>query len=723
MPSPSETAHSPWGDGVGPAASLLHDGGSITLIEGSTFCVSDPSGDISPHRPHGLFVLDTRVLSRWQLHISGARLETLAVASSTPYDATFAGRVPWGGHHAESDLVVLRRRHVGDGMRERLELRNYGSNPARCTVELHVDADFADVFEVKESRTERRGHHTFTSNTTTLEIARELDGQVRAATLSLSQPATIEPGRLVWVLELPPKGGAELCIELSLSIDGIAQPPRFRCSSTDEAAAAPEHHVEWSEAAPSFRSDSAALVRCVERSFEDLGALRIFDPAHPDDPVVAAGAPWFMTLFGRDAILASWMALMVDPNLALGVARTLARLQGSVVDDETEEEPGRILHEVRLDRSTSLALGGGSIYYGTVDATPLFVMLVGELHRWGLPDEDLDGLMPHVDRALGWIDHHGDADGDGYVEYRRRTPQGLANQGWKDSWDGISFADGRLAEAPVALCEVQGYTYAAFRAAAHFAFESGDRERSERYRTRAERLKEAFNRDFWLADRGWFAVGLDADKAPIDSLTSNMGHCLWTGIVDEDKAAAVADHLVSPELFTGWGIRTLASTMGRYNPVSYHNGSVWPHDTAMCIAGLTRYGFLEHAQRITEGLLEAADEFDGRLPELFAGLGRDELGTPAAYPASCSPQAWAAASPLLLLRSMLRLDPWIRRSRIHLAPRPPRSVDRLELHGIRIGGRVLDIRWDRDTTEVDGLDGLEVLGYARPTLHPLTGDG
>ena len=329
------------------------------------------------------------------------------MAGANPFEATFAGRVRQRNHRAESDLVVLRRRHVGDGMRERLEVRNYGSRTAHCTVELLVDADFADVFEVKESRVTRRGHHSFTSDPTRVEFARELDGQVRTALLSMSEPAEIEPGRLAWHLELPPKGTAELCMEMHLEIDGAGPRSRFGCDDQPDTSI-PARHVEWSETTPSFSSDNAALRRCVERSFEDLGALRLFDPAHPDDPVVAAGAPWFMTLFGRDSILTSWMALMVDPGLALGVARTLARLQGSGIDDDTEEEPGRILHEVRLDRSTSLALGGGTIYYGTADATPLFVMLVGELRRWGLGDADLATLMPHVDRALAWIDQCGD---------------------------------------------------------------------------------------------------------------------------------------------------------------------------------------------------------------------------------------------------------------------------------------------------------------------------
>jgi glycogen debranching enzyme len=312
---------------------------------------------------------------------------------------------------------------------------------------------------------------------------------------------------------------------------------------------------------------------------------------------------------------------------------------------------------MRFGAATHLALGGGHVYYGSVDATPLFVMLLGELRRWGLADDVVTRLLPHADAALAWIDTFGDRDGDGYVEYQRATPAGLANQGWKDSWDAIRYADGRLPDAPIALCEVQGYTYAAYVARAHFAEEAGDRQTEARYLDKARRLKEAFNRDFWLEDRGWFALGLDADKRAIDALASNMGHCLWTGIVDADKAPAVAERLLSPELFSGWGIRTLSTAIRSHNPVSYHNGSVWPHDSALCAAGPMRYGFVDEALRVIEGLLGAAEAGGGRLPELFAGFSRSEFSSPAAYPTSCSPQAWAAATPHLILRLLLRLEP------------------------------------------------------------------
>jgi glycogen debranching enzyme len=473
---------------------------------------------------------------------------------------------------------------------------------------------------------------------------------------------------------------------------------------------------EWKAETPTLDTDHAGLERAVARSVEDLGALRIFDPEHPESPVIAAGAPWFMTLFGRDALIASWMALLVDPTLAQGVLETLARFQGDKLDPVTEEQPGRILHEVRFEEAPSLALGGGSIYFGTIDATPLFVMLLGELRRWGLADDAVRRLLPHADRALAWIAEYGDRDGDGYVEYQRSTPSGLANQGWKDSWDGISFADGRLPQAPIALCEVQGYTYAAYLARSYFALEDGDEETFRLYRGKATDLKEAFNRDFWLEDRGWYAVGLDAGKEPIDALASNVGHCLWTGIVDEERAPMVADRLLSDDMFTGWGIRTLACSMARYNPVSYHNGSVWPHDTAVAAAGLMRYGCVEEAHRVIEALLGAANAFGGRLPELFAGIDRNELPTPASYPTSCSPQAWSAASPLLLLRSLLRFDPWQSRGRLHVAPEPLPSITRLELSHLLVAGKRIDLAWNDGELSIEGLDGLVADQSPRPAL-------
>jgi glycogen debranching enzyme len=455
---------------------------------------------------------------------------------------------------------------------------------------------------------------------------------------------------------------------------------------------------------------------------EDLGALRIVDPQDPGSVAVAAGAPWFMALFGRDSLLSSYLALPLEPELALGTVRALARHQGTKVDPRTEEQPGRILHETRLGRDFPLSHGGGGVYYGTVDATPLFVMVLGELRRWGIAEERVHELLPNLDRAVEWIDRYGDSDGDGFVEYRRMTESGLRNQGWKDSFDGVNFADGRLAEPPIALCEVQGYVYAAFVARAHFAREAGDADAAAYWASRATRLKAAFNEAFWLPDRGWYAVALDRDKRPVDALASNMGHCLWTGIVDVDKAPAVAARLMSPEMFSGWGVRTLATSMTAYNPMSYHNGSVWPHDNAIVAAGLMRYGFVAEARRVATAVLAAAERFGHSLPELYCGFARDEYDPPLPYPAACSPQAWAAATPVQLVRTLLRLDPCVPDGVVHFAPAWPEEYGPLAVRNLRLAERLTSLTVHGARSRLTGLGrDIAVVPAPRDPISALCG--
>jgi len=355
---------------------------------------------------------------------------------------------------------------------------------------------------------------------------------------------------------------------------------------------------------------------------------------------------------------------------------------------------------------------GGSVYFGSVDATPLFVVLLGALHEWGGADDVVAQLLPHADRALAWIAEFGDRDGDGFVEYERRTPQGLINQGWKDSFDGVSFACGDLADAPIALCEVQGYVYAAFCARARIARALGDASVAADYEAQATRLKRSFNEQFWLEESGFYAIGLDRDKRPIDSLTSNVGHCLWSGIVDDDKVARTVKLLCGPEMFSGWGIRTLATSMARYNPVSYHNGSVWPHDTAICAAGLARHGFTAEAQKVAAGLFDAAKSFGGRLPELFCGFERETFPIPVPYPASCSPQAWASASPFLLLRSvLLGLEPHVPEGFVNLKPAVPDDLTTLSVMNLSLAGKRLCVEASGHTATVIGFpDELRLVG-------------
>ncbi len=683
----------------GPVAQLDSNAGVVTLVDESTFAISGGAGDISDGAAQGLFFRDTRILSRFEVLVDGVRTEPLAAVTDNPFSSTFVSRCQPPPGRADSTLMVFRSRYVGQGMREDLAIRNFADEPATCTVQLLVGCDFADLFAVKEGRlgpdpavdpvTALLGPGDGTGapgGPTTVTYTHRRGSVVRGMEIRFNQPTEVDAGMATFEVEVPPRSEWSTCVEFAPVIDGVSFDPRYRCGVPVDLATPSERLAQWRRLVPQVETDHPGLKEVIDRSNEDLGALRIFDPDYPERVVVAAGAPWFMTVFGRDSLLTAWMALLVDPDLARGVLQTLARFQGKDVDPRHEEEPGRILHEMRFGGAASLSLGGGSIYYGTADATPLFVMLLGEMRRWGVAREMVDELLPNAARAIEWIEQFGDSDGDGYVEYKRSSERGLANQGWKDSWDGIRYADGTVAEAPIALCEVQAYTYGAYLATAHFAFEVGDTVTYDRFRAKATQLKAAFNRDFWLEDKGWFAVGLDADKRPIDSLTSNIGHCLWTGIVDEDKARRVAEALMSPAMFSGWGVRTLSKTGGGYNPISYHCGSVWPHDTAIVAAGLARYGFDAAAQQLIFGLMDAARAQGGRLPELFSGLDRDELSIPVGYPTSCSPQAWAAASPLLCLRTLLRLDPWVPYGKTWLCPNLPEWIGYLKVDGIPLAG-------------------------------------
>jgi glycogen debranching enzyme len=694
----------PWTFAGEPPPLVGGGGGVITLVEGSSFCISASSGDIVATLPHGLFYRDTRFLSRYQLRINAQEPQWLAATAIDPFSAKFVGRsLPRSGR-ADSTLVVYRSRYVGRGMREDIAVRNFGEEPAFCSVELIVESDFANLFEVKEGRVTRSGDHTSAAVDGAIVFQYRKGNVRRGARVACTPKAQLVANTLTFEVIVPARGEWQTCVQVTPIIDGQDVEPRYRCGEPVERSTPAERLKKWRHDVPFVATENEDLRLVVTRSLEDLGALRIFDPTHPERAVVAAGAPWFMTLFGRDSIITSWMALLVDPDLALGTLQTLARFQGTKVDPLTEEEPGRILHEMRFGEAASIGLDGGTIYYGTADATPLYVMLLGEVRRWGLAREAVDQLLPHAEAALRWIVDYGDRDGDGYVEYQRSSDRGLQNQGWKDSFDGIRFANGDIPKTPIALCEVQGYVYGAYLAGAYFAEEVGDTVAATTWRERAAELKRRFNADFWLEDRGWYAMGLDANKRPIDALASNMGHCLWTGIVDEDKAAMVGDQLLSREMFSGWGVRTLATSMTGYNPISYHCGSVWPHDNAIIAAGLMRYGMVEHAQRVVTALLEGAVTQRGRLPELYSGLDRSELPTLVSYPTSCSPQAWASGSPLLFLRTLLRFDPWVPHGKVWVAPVLPPGLAPLQVQRIPLAGRRITISVEADgSCSVDGL--------------------
>ncbi|MDA8312934.1 MAG: trehalase family glycosidase [Actinomycetota bacterium] len=709
-------------------SAALHDGirgfasdpprtGGQTLVLGTTFVVCGPDGDIDAEREsecagaQGLFVRDARVLSRWRLRIDGHPLQPLGGFTTEPSTGVFVARAQVRDGRFEPTLLVERRRRVGAGMVEEVVLRNYGPEPAGVSIAIDLGADFADLLSVKLGRP--RSPHT-------VEVHAEHESwsaRVRAGAVerevSVCAPGAVTAAdAIAFRVVVPSAGTWRTTLVVS---DGGVRANRLHQghrSSRNGSAPAAGSALTSGARRTSFRSDSPALTATLLRSQQDLAALTLFDPEDDRDAVVAAGAPWFLALFGRDALITTSMTMALRPDLAVGTLRALARHQGRRTDLLSEEEPGRILHELRSGFDTSSAPGGVDRYYGSIDATPLFVMVVAQLARYGASPEVVDELLPAVDMALGWVDAHGDRDGDGFVEYRRTTDRGLRNQGWKDSGDGVSFADGSLAEPPIALVEVQGYVYGAFAARSELARARGDSECARYWSARAETLKRRINEAFWLPDKGYYAIALDGEKRPVDALASNMGHLLWSGAADDDKAAVVAERLLSPEMFSGYGIRTLATTMGAFNPASYHNGSVWAHDTAISVAGLARYGFVRHAQRVAVGLVEAASYFSGRLPELFCGFDKTALPAPVPYPASCAPQAWASAAPVSLVVSLLRLDPDLPRKTLQLAPGLPPEWGAVQLT-MTLGAVDFAVQVRADgRCSVTGADGLRVVGGA-----------
>ncbi|GAB3148911.1 glycogen debranching N-terminal domain-containing protein [Microbispora hainanensis] len=695
-------------------------GGAMTLVAGGSFCVSARNGDVLPGSAHGIYYADTRLLSHWELRVDDSPIEELQVLTGEPYHATFVGRTAPRPGQAESTLLTVRDRYVGGGLSEDITIRNMSHEPAGCMVTLHIGSDVCDLFEVKTHRVHWVADVTTVADERSLRMFSGSKARgVRVVAKAGSTPVLpmINPRLLVFRVVVPARGEWTGCLQANPIIDAIETEPWYTEKQLSPLLVQRAGQLfEWDKRLPKVTTTNTALAAILRQSQKDLGALRLFDPGQPDQPpTVAAGAPWFMTLFGRDSLLSSWMALPLDPELAHGTLGRLAALQGTKVDPLTEEEPGKIMHELRYGARQDDTSAAGHAYYGSVDASPLFVILLGELRRWGLHRAAVERLIPHADAALEWIERYGMRDG--FLSYRRKTDQGLLNQGWKDSFDGINFADGTIARPPIALAEVQGYVYAAYIARHYFAKEARDTETEELYRQRAADLRARFNERFWLPDRGYFAVGLDHEGRPIDALASNMGHCMWSGIVDRDKAPAVAEHLLSPRMFSGFGIRTLASDMGAYNPMSYHNGSVWPHDSALVASGLMRYGFVEEAQRIATGLLDAAHAFGDRLPELFCGFDRTDFDLPVPYPTSCSPQAWASATPIQLLRLLLRFDPWVPSRRVWIAPVLPKGFGELCISGFPIAGARVDLEAREDSGEVhvDGLpEEIRVIPEPRP---------
>jgi glycogen debranching enzyme len=561
---------------------------------------------------------------------------------------------PTGTIYKNPTISVVRRRFIGNGFVEDLTILNHGIESEEIEIRLDADADFADLFEVKDAL-EKKGKLYREIRNRQLVLGYERDHFVRETIVnSTVRPTDVDSNGVVFRFTLHPKARWSVKLEVTPVTGETRHQPKF---STTVGAAMRQNVRDWIEEAPTVASHPE-FVRLYMRSLVDIAALRFSPDTMPGRSLPAAGLPWFMALFGRDSLITSYQMLPFNSELAATTLQALADSQGKNVVELTEEEPGRILHELRFGELTHFHERPQSPYYGASDTTPLFLILLDEYERWTGDVNLVRALEPNARAALNWIDEFGDRDGDGYIEYQRRTNLGLDNQCWKDSWNSILFHDGRLAPTPRATCEIQGYAYDAKVRSARLAREIWkDEALAVKLEAQAAELKRRFNNDFWIADRQFFAVALDGFKKKVDSLTSNIGHLLWSGIVNDDKVQALRDHLMSPQMFSGWGIRTMAEGEGGYNPIEYHNGTVWPHDSSIVAAGLARYGFRKEAMEILGGIIEASFAFSYRLPEVFAGYERAKTRFPVQYTTACIPQAWAAGAPMLAIRALLGLEP------------------------------------------------------------------
>ncbi|WP_052489290.1 glycogen debranching N-terminal domain-containing protein [Streptomyces sp. 150FB] len=696
------------GPGTGGLQPFLHD--TCTTVYAPSLALSRPDGDIAAGAD-GFYHADRRMLSALTFHVRDVPLapvsRTLQAADRTAFRAVLRGV---GEDTADPAVTLRRTRSLTPGvLREELEITNAGHQRVRLEAVLTARADLTGMNDVKQGRSRpalparaEDGGLAWTDGDVSVRL-RPAAGSAASGT----PHADAADGTLRYDVDLPAGSTWRAAVECVVS---GSEPDLF-------PAVAPEA-VPWST--PRLRSADRRLDRLLRRAVGDLERLLLSDPGSdpkgPDDLFLAAGSPWFLTLFGRDALWSARMLLPLGTELAAGTLRTLARRQGTRVDPETEEQPGKILHEVRRaargpHESTALP----PVYYGTVDATPLWVILLHDAWRWGMDTGEVAELLPHAEAALDWLATYGDADGDGLLEYIDTTGRGLANQGWKDSGDSIRWRDGRLAKAPIALCEVQAYGYEAAMAGAALLRAFG-RPGAERWEEWAGRLRRRFRESFWTRDeRGPYpAVALDADKRPVDSVTSGFGHLLGTGLLDPDESALLAARIAGPELDSGFGLRTLSTDSTGFNPLGYHIGSIWPHDTAIAVHGLVRAGFPQEAASLAEGLIAASETFEGRLPELFAGHGSGQDADPAPYPAACRPQAWSAASAVLLLSAALGLEADVPGGTLSLSPLAAGSIGPLELTGLRAAGAPLAVRLDATgRAGVEAPDSLTVRGADR----------
>jgi glycogen debranching enzyme len=677
---------------------------ALTILEGSTFCVCDHSGDFG-WPTSGFFAKDVRFLGLLELTINGESPLLLSSDQVEYFSAAFFLRNPRAGLAADV-LSIARERFVGDGMQDYVRVESHAMEPLTFELALRFGTDFADIFTVKDYDFTLGDPEAAPPFSDPVEPSFDavnnqflfVDPESGARTqVILSERGEVDGATIRWHIELEPRALWSVRVDVYADLEGDQETPtvverRFG----EELVHVRESLAAWKLRVPQLRTTWDDLHHSFTRSVADLASLRIRNGL---GSLPAAGMPWFMTVFGRDTLITCLQTLLYGPELARSALEVLANLQATEDQPEVDAEPGKIVHELRDGKAAARWFRA---YYGTADATPLYLILLSEVWRWTDDAALVRGFREPALKALAWIDDYGDRDGDGFVEYHKRSPRGLDNQSWKDSGDSQRFSDGRLAQPPIAPCEVQGYVYDAKMRTAELAREVWrDRELAERLEREAAELKRRFDEAFW-SDRGYYVLALDRDKRQVDSLTSNIGHLLWSGIVADERVEQVVDCLMGEALWSGWGVRTMSTADAGYNPLAYHNGTVWPHDNSLCAAGLARYERWAELHRIVRRMLAASRHFDYRLPEVFAGMPRADTPFPVQYPTAARPQAWAAGTPVLLLQLLLGLQPDRSRHRLlSTASSVPDWAGSIRLTGIRAFERAWDVHVENGDITVE----------------------
>jgi len=688
---------------------------TLTINHDRQFLISQPNATMLPQDDVGFYGHDTRFVSGYGVTINGVKpllLEAITVEHFSARHEFMTPELRLGPGTGDGADGVLPERSVGfrlertilEGVHEDYDLTNYAMDPVRLVLEIGIESDFADIFDVRSHRLVRRGD----LQTTWRPRMGELRSNYRNRTFRRGLVVKVEKagskpeyanGRLVFVFELLPRADWHVCLKW-LPVIGQRPARTLPCHSLllgDARIAHPLPPV-------ALVTDHPTLPAIWKQAIEDTEALRMVDTTVRGGMFVpAAGIPWFVTVFGRDSLVVSMESISAFPEFALGALRTLAQVQATDDDAEQDKEPGKIPHEIRTGELASLKLLPFAPYYGTADATPLFIIVLSYAYQWSGDVGLLRRYRRNAEAALGWLLNYGDRDGDGFQEYLKRSKQGIDNQGWKDSWDAIRHADGSIAQAPIALCELQGYAFDAMLRMAEIYELLAEPEKAEGLRERARRLYQQFNEVFWWEAEGTYYLGLDKDKQPMETVASNPGHCLASGIVPPERAGRVVDRLMAPDMWSGWGIRTLSSKHPGYNPYSYHCGSVWPHDNATIAGGFRRAGRHAEVQRVAEGIFAAAERFDAySLPELFAGLPRDAGAFPVPYLGANVPQAWAAAAVFRLIAILCGIHTVGRNRTMYVNPDLPDWLPSLTLKNLRAGHGSMELHLERDRVQVVG---------------------